>query len=155
MTRRRTKTVVPYSADQMFDLVADVGKYPEFLPHCSALRIIRSDVDETGSGEMIADMVVSYAAFRERFRSHVLLDREARRIEARYLEGPFRKLYTLWKFTNLNAGSEIDFTIDFEFRNALFQTAAAAFLERAFSRMADSFVKRADEIYGAVKSPKE
>lgn len=147
MTKRRTKTIVPYSADEMFDLVADVGKYAQFLPHCAALRVIRSDLRD-GSGEIVADMVVSYAAFREKFRSHVTLDRAQRRIEAHYLEGPFKRLHTLWRFTDVKGGSEVDFTIDFEFRNVLLQAAASAVFERAFAKMSEAFVRRAHEVYG-------
>lgn len=150
MTARRTKTAVPYSADQMFDLVAEVRRYPEFVPHCRAIRIVRSDVDENGEGELVSDMVVAYKAFRETFRTHVTLDRRAHRIETRYLAGPFRHLYNLWAFRDLpDGGSEVDFTIDFEFRNFLLQAAASAVFERAFAKMSEAFVERARAVYPA------
>lgn len=149
MTQRRTRTKVPYTADQMYDLVADVRRYPEFLPHCAAIRIVRSNVDESG-GELVSDMIVAYSAFRETFRTHVTLDRASHRIETRYLDGPFRHLYNLWLFTDLpEGGSEVDFTIDFEFRNFLLQATAAAVFERAFVKMSEAFVERAQAIYPA------
>lgn len=147
MTKRRTKTVVPYSARDMFDLVADVGRYPEFLPHCVALRVLSRDV-ESGSGVVMAEMVVAYGAFRERFKSLVRLDRAMMTIEARYIEGPFRSLHNFWRFIELEEGSEVDFVIEFEFNSFLLQAAAAAVFERAFEKMSDAFVARAHEVYG-------
>lgn len=149
MTSRRTRTIVPYSAEEMFDLVADVRRYPEFIPHCVALRVLESDVDD-GQGSMIAEMVVAYAAFREKFKSRVLLDKRQRRVEADYVEGPFKQLYTLWRFADMEDGCEVDFIIDFEFKNAILQTAASVMFERAFGRMADAFVSRAHQIYGGL-----
>lgn len=149
MTERRTRTIVPHTADAMFELVADVERYPEFLPHCAAIRIVRSDLRD-GSGELVSDMIVAYAAFRETFTTHVTLDRNAHRIETRYVAGPFRKLYNLWRFTDLaGGGAEVDFTIDFEFRNILLQTVAKTVFERAFAKMSEAFVTRADEVYRA------
>lgn len=147
MTKRHTKTVVPYSAGEMFDLVADVERYPEFLPHCVALRVLSRDV-VSGSGVVTAEMVVAYGAFRERFKSLVRLDRAMMTIEASYIEGPFRSLHNFWRFAELQKGSEVDFVIDFEFNSFLLQAAAAAVFERAFEKMSDAFVARAHEIYG-------
>lgn len=148
MTAKRTTTIVPHTADQMFDLVADVEKYPAFIPWCVALRILEKDVAD-GQGTMTADMVVAYKVFREKFRSHVILDRENKSIEARYLDGPFRNLENHWRFIDQpEGGSEIDFAIDFEFRNFLLQATAHAVFDKAFARMSEAFVKRADEVYG-------
>lgn len=148
MTSKRTTTIVPHTADQMFDLVADVEKYPAFIPWCVALRILEKDVTD-GRGTMTADMVVAYKVFREKFRSHVVLDRENKSIEARYLDGPFRNLENHWRFIDRpEGGSEIDFAIDFEFRNFLLQATAQAVFDKAFARMSEAFVKRADEVYG-------
>lgn len=148
MTVRKTQTEVPYSARQMFDLVADIERYPEFLPWCSALRIVEKDVRD-GEGTMTADMVVAYKVFRERFRSKVTLDRAAGRIDAAYVNGPFRNLENRWRFTDKpDGGSIIDFEIAFEFRNFLLQATARAVFDMAFARMSDAFVKRAEEIYG-------
>mgnify|MGYP001168833139 CR=1 FL=1 len=145
----QTKRRVPFTPGQMFDLVADVEKYPEFLPHCVALRV----TSRRPPGELEADMIVSYAAFRERFRSRVRLDRSALRIDVDYVEGPFRRLANHWRFHDLpkgsGDGSEIDFTIDFEFRSLLLQAAARGAFERIFARMSDAFVVRAHDVYGA------
>ena len=147
MTSQRTRKIVPFSADEMFDLVADVARYPEFVPHCVALRVLKAEV-AAGDGKMVAEMVVAYSALRERFKTLVTLDRANHRIEADYLEGPFKRLHTLWRFTDADDGSEVDFLIDFEFKNRILQKAAAIFLEKAFGRMADAFVARAHEVYG-------
>ena len=147
MTSRRTKTVVPYTADEMFDLVADIEKYPDFIPYCVALRTLGDDVED-GRGTLTAEMIVAYKAFRERFKTRVALDRENKRIEVDYLEGPFRKLHNLWRFTDMDEGSEVDFTIDFQFRSFFLQAAAASVFERAFEKMSDAFVTRAHEVYG-------
>lgn len=148
MTIKKTQTEVPYSARQMFDLVADVERYPEFLPWCSALRIVQNDVRE-GEGTMTADMVVAYKVFRERFRSRVTLDRPAGRIEATYVDGPFRNLENRWRFIDKpEGGSIIDFEIAFEFKNFLLQATAQAVFDKAFARMSEAFVKRAEAVYG-------
>ena len=148
MTARRTTTEVPYSAAQMFDLVADVEKYPDFLPWCIALRVLQAD-KTGGQGAVTAEMVVAYKVFRERFRSKVLLDRENKTIDAEYIDGPFRSLQNHWRFKDRpDGGSIIDFEIAFEFRNFLLQATARAVFDKAFSRMSEAFVKRADEVYG-------
>lgn len=146
MTARHTQTDVPYTADQMFDLVADVERYPEFLPWCVALRIIERDHK---AGTLTADMVVAYKVFRERFRSKVTLNRAEKHIEAFYIDGPFRNLENRWRFTDKSeGGSVIDFEISFEFRNFLLQATAQAVFDKAFARMSEAFVKRAEEVYG-------
>lgn len=153
MTSRRTTTIVPYSAGAMFDLVGDVERYPEFLPWCVALRVIdRKPLDR---GELAtAEMVVAYKVFRERFRSIVRLDYDNRRIEVDYADGPFRSLKNEWAFRNIEqGGSEVDFAIEFEFRNVLLQATAQAVFEKAFLRMSEAFVERARAVYGASTSP--
>lgn len=145
MTARRTTTEVPYSAAEMFALVADVERYPDFIPWCVALRII-----ERGEGTQLADMVVAYKVFRERFRSRVTLDPLAGRITATYVDGPFRTLRNEWAFKDRpEGGSTIDFLIDFEFRNFILQATAQQVFDKAFSKMAEAFVKRAQAVYGA------
>ena len=131
----------------MFDLVADVERYPEFLPWCSALRVIQRDVAD-GQGSLSADMIVAYKVFRERFRSKVLLDRKTGTIDVEYMDGPFRTLQNHWRFTDQpEGGSIIDFEIAFEFKNFLLQATAQAVFDKAFSRMSEAFVKRAGEVY--------
>lgn len=132
----------------MYDLVADVEKYPDFLPWCIALRVLKREETETG-GTLYAEMVVAYKVFREKFRSSVTFDRKNNVIEAEYLNGPFRNLYNRWQFTDLpEGGSEVDFEIDFEFRSILLQATAQAVFDKAFARMSEAFVNRADEVYG-------
>jgi len=148
MTTRRTRTEVPYTAGQMFDLVADIERYPEFLPWCPALRIVGNNTDD-GSGELLADMVVAYGAFREKFRSRVALDRQAKSIDVGYISGPFRSLTNFWSFEdNPAGGSIVHFEIDFELRSVLLQTVAHSFFEKVFSRMSEAFIRRAHEVYG-------
>lgn len=148
MTSRKTTTDVPFSARQMYDLVADIEKYPDFLPWCLALRVVDRDLDE-GAGTLNADMVVAYKVFREKFRSKVTLDPAGHAIDAHYTEGPFSALRTRWRFADYaEGGSNIDFFIEFRFRNALLHTTALLVFEKAFARMTDAFVARAFEIYG-------
>lgn len=132
----------------MFALVSDIERYPDFLPWCVALRIVdrRPDAEATLA---VADMVVSYKVFREQFRSIVRLDHPASRIDVDYVDGPFRSLKNAWAFRDVtDGGSEVDFTIDFEFRSAILQATAQAVFEKAFSRMSEAFVERARIVYG-------
>lgn len=146
--RQRIKTEVPYTAAQMFDLVADVDRYPEFLPWCIALRIVDRDVT-AGKGVLTADMVAAYKMFRERFRSRVMLDKEAGLIDVDYIDGPFRSLHNIWRFIDKpEGGSIVDFEIAFEFRNFLLQATAQAVFDKVFSRMSDAFIERAAVVYG-------
>ncbi len=147
MTERRTTTEVPFSAAQMFDLVADIERYPEFLPWCAALRIIIREGD-AAKVTLTADMVVAYKVFRERFKSRVLLDRAAGKIDVDYMDGPFRSLQNHWQFTALpDGGSVIHFEIAFEFSNFILQATARTVFDKAFARMSEAFVKRANEVY--------
>ncbi|MDE2561223.1 MAG: type II toxin-antitoxin system RatA family toxin [Sphingomonadales bacterium] len=127
----------------MFDLVADVRRYPEFLPWVVATRI-RSDSES----EMIADMLVGFSAFKEKFTSRVDKQRPGR-IEIDYLDGPLRKLDNIWTFTPLESGGcRIDFRVDFEFRSAVLEKMAGQYLDRAFRKMVAAFEKRAAVLYG-------
>ena len=138
---------LPWSAEQMYDLVADVGRYGEFLPWVVATRV-RSNSDS----EMIADMLVGFNALREKFTSRVLKQRPAR-IEVIYLDGPMRDLDNVWTFTALpEGGCEIDFHVDFTFRNTVFEALAGQYFDRAFRRMVSAFEQRADKLYGSSSS---
>lgn len=144
MTWRRTTTEVPYSAAEMYALVADIERYPDFIPWCVALRVV-----ERGETTLLADMVVAYRVFRERFRSRVTLDPAAGRITAEYVDGPFRMLKNEWSFRDRESGGSIvDFLIDFEFRSLILQATAQTVFEKAFARMSDAFVARAKAVYG-------
>ncbi len=134
---------LPYSAEQMFDLVADVAKYPEFLPWVVATRI-RSESE----GEMIADMVVGFKSIREKFTSKVVKQRPDM-IDVHYLDGPLRDLDNMWLFRPLSETScEVDFSVKFTFKNRVFEAMAGQYFERAFRRMVDAFEARAHELYG-------
>ena len=150
MTKKRIETRVPYSAGQMFDLVADIDQYPDFLPWCAALRVAEREIDAHGRGTVVADMVVAYRMFRERFRSRVALDRPTGAIDVAYVSGPFRELGNHWRFRDLpEGGSVVDFEIDFELKNFLLQATAQAVFDAVFSRMSGAFIARAHAVYGA------
>jgi coenzyme Q-binding protein COQ10 len=151
VTSRTTSADVPYSAAQMFDLVADVEKYPEFLPWCIALRVLDRNISEAG-GKLRAEMIVSYKVFRERFKSDVSLDAVNKEIDVYYLDGPFRRLHNQWRFEDkADGGSTIHFFIAFEFRNIVLQSTARVVFEKAFARMSEAFVDRADDLYGGAQ----
>lgn len=135
---------LPYSPEQMFDLVADVARYPEFLPWVIATRI-RSD-SET---EMTADMLVGFKAIREKFTSHVVKDRP-NSITVHYVDGPLRDLDNRWSFRPLGEHScEIEFCVDFTFRSSVFEALAGQYFDRAFRKMVRAFEDRAKELYGS------
>ena len=138
---------LPYSAERMFDLVADVGRYSEFLPWVVATRI-KSD-SET---EMVADMLVGFSALREKFTSKVEKTRPEK-IRVHYVDGPLRDLDNLWRFTPVGPHAcDVDFCVDFTFRNALFEKLAGQYFERAFRKMVAAFEARAAELYGSSSS---
>jgi coenzyme Q-binding protein COQ10 len=138
---------LPYSAEQMFDLVADVGRYGEFLPWVVATRV-RSDDGQ----EMIADMLVGFKSLREKFTSKVTKSRPER-IEVQYLDGPMRDLDNIWLFRPLGEHAcEIDFSVSFSFRNALFEKLAGQYVDRAFRKMVAAFETRAEALYGSSNS---
>ena len=143
----REQRRLPYSAEQMFDLVADVGRYAEFLPWVVATRV-RSDSEH----EMIADMVVGFKSLREKFTSKVVKDRP-RMIDVHYVDGPLRDLDNTWQFTPLeDGGCEVDFCVEFSFKNKVFEAMAGAYFDRAFRRMVEAFENRAAELYGSSNS---
>ncbi len=138
---------VPYSAEQMFNLVADVARYEQFLPWVVGARI-KSD-SET---EMVADLLVGFKALREKFTSKVIKDRP-RRIEVIYLDGPMRDLDNVWRFRPLeDGGCEIDFSVQFSFRNRIFEALAGQYFDRAFRKLVGAFETRAEELYGSSSS---
>ncbi len=138
---------LPYTADQMYALVADVARYPEFLPWTAAARI--RDVTDKGDHQvMLADLVISFKVFRERFGSLVTLWPEARKIDTEYLDGPFRHMISNWAFTPAEGGCEVYFNVDFEFRNRILQGAATMFFNDAMQRIVRAFERRAAVLYG-------
>ncbi|QYX55500.1 type II toxin-antitoxin system RatA family toxin [Roseovarius sp. SCSIO 43702] len=148
MTTHSETRRVPHAADQMYDLVADVGSYPEFLPWTAAARVKSVEPQGDGSKIMTADLVVSFKVFRERFTSRVTLWPEARKIDTEYLDGPFKYLVSNWSFHPRDDGCEVSFHVDFEFRNRILQKAAGLFFYEAMQRIVRAFEARADELYG-------
>ena len=138
---------LPYSAEQMFDLVADVGRYGEFLPWVIATRV-RSNTET----EMIADMVVGFKAIRESFTSRVTKQR-AREIAVHYVDGPLSDLDNVWTFRAVDDHTcEIDFLVEFTFKNRLFERIAGQYFDRAFRKMVEAFETRASQLYGSSNS---
>ena len=139
---------LPYTADQMYDLVADVGRYPEFLPWNSAARI-RSRTPIDGGEVMEADLVISFKVFRERFGSRVTLMPGEKRIVTEYLDGPFKHLKSTWTFRAADQGCEVEFFVDFEFRNAILQGIIGLVFNDAMQRVVRAYERRAAALYGA------
>ncbi|MCV2865709.1 type II toxin-antitoxin system RatA family toxin [Defluviimonas sp. WL0075] len=140
---------MPYSARQMYDLVADVARYPDFLPWTAAARIRSRTPRPDGAEVMEADLVISFKVFRERFGSRVTLWRDQGRIDTEYLDGPFRFLKSGWTFRDLpEGGAEVDFHVDFEFKNALLQKVIGVVFDEAMRRVVRAFEARAKELYG-------
>ena len=138
---------LPYTAQQMFDLVADVESYPKFLPWTAAARITsRSDVP--AGEELQADLIISFKVFRERFTSRVLLNPGDMRIDTEYLNGPFRHMNSIWRFADRETGCEVTFDVDFEFRSRILGSAAGMFFNDAMQRIVRAFERRAAELYG-------
>jgi coenzyme Q-binding protein COQ10 len=136
-----------WSAEEMFDLVADVKRYPEFLPWVVATRI-KSDSES----EMVADMMVGFSALREKFTSRVIKQRP-NRIAVEYLDGPLKRLSNTWEFrAEEDGGCVIDFNVDFTFRSAIFEALAGQYLDRAFRKMVAAFETRAEKLYGSRSS---
>jgi coenzyme Q-binding protein COQ10 len=142
MPRHSQTKLVPYRPDQMFDLVADMEKYPEFLPWCVAAKVRRP-----AGPEEVADLTIGFGPFRETFTSRVTLERP-NRVRVRYERGPFRYLRNEWNFRDDPRGCRVDFFVDFEFRSKLLQVAIGAVFNEAVRRMVDAFLKRAGNTYG-------
>jgi coenzyme Q-binding protein COQ10 len=143
MPRHTETRMLPYTPEQLFDLVSDVGRYQEFLPWVAATRI-RSNSDT----EMLADLVVGFGALKETFTSRA---RKARpdSIDIDYVEGPLKYLHNSWKFRAVPGGSEVDVCVYFAFRNRIFEAIAGQMFDRALRRMIGAFEERAASLYGA------
>ena len=147
MPRHTETRNLPYTPEQLFDLVADVGRYQEFIPWIAAVRI-RSNSDT----EMIADLVVGFSALKETFTSRVIKQRPAE-IEIDYIEGPLKYLHNSWKFhADGKGGTNVDFCVDFAFRSRIFETLAGQMFDRALRRMIGAFEARAHQLYGDSES---
>ena len=143
MPTHAEKRVVPYTPEQMFDLVAGIERYPEFLPWCLAARI-RSREGKT----VVADLVIGFKMIRERYTSRVTLDRP-RRIDVEYLEGPLKRLTNHWVFEpHESGGTKVDFCVDFEFRSRVLQALIGTLFYEALRRLVVAFEARAKKLYG-------
>ncbi len=141
--------VLPYTAQQMYDLVADVARYPEFLPWTAAARIRSRTMRDDGAEVMEADLVISFKVFRERFGSRVILHPAQMRIETEYLDGPFRHMKSDWSIRDLpQGGCEVKFFVDFEFRNLILQKLIGVVFDEAMRRVVRAFEQRAAKLYG-------
>ena len=146
MPQFQTRRRVAFTPEQMYALVADIEKYPEFLPLCEALTV-RSR-QGNGDGEvLVADMHVGYGAIHERFTTRVTLDPETPHVLAEYVDGPFRHLENRWKFLPAPGGCEVDFFISYEFKNFMLQMLVGAMFDQAFRKFTDAFEDRARAIY--------
>lgn len=148
MPQFSTKRCVRHAATDMFNLVADVEKYPKFVPLCSAL-IVKSRAEKDGRTILVADMTVAYKIIRETFTSRVTLDRQGLKILVEYLNGPFKRMQNRWTFYPVETKvCDVEFFIDYEFRSRTLAVLMGAMFDAAFRRFAVAFEQRADEIYG-------
>ena len=149
----RTSRSVAHSASDMFDLVADVEQYPQFLPLCTGLKIRKRGETPEGLPQLTADMEVGYKAIREKFTSRVTLDRPNLQILVEYVDGPFSHMQNTWTFAPAQsgqvAGCTIEFFIDYAFKNRLLGLLMGSMFDTAFRRFTAAFEKRADAVYGA------
>jgi coenzyme Q-binding protein COQ10 len=142
-----TRRFVPFSPRQMYDLVADVERYPQFLPLCEGL-VVRSRTTAPHGEVLTADMSVGYKQFRETFTTRVALHPGEPRILVEYIDGPFKRLENRWGFLPAPGGSDVDFYIDYEFRSVVLGLLVGAMFDAAFRKFAEAFEARAHVVYG-------
>ena len=143
MPTASVERILPYSPEQMFNLVADVERYDEFLPWCNGARVW----DRTEES-MLADLLIHFKGFQGKYTSRVLLDREDNEISVELVHGPFKHLYNGWKFTRHPDGVRVEFDIDFMLKSKVLQAMLGFVFEEAFKKMLDAFEERAKELYG-------
>jgi coenzyme Q-binding protein COQ10 len=153
MPRFSSKRRVAHRADEMFDLVADVERYPEFVPLCKALKIRQRRQNGDGTETIVADMTVSFKLVRETFTSEVTLDRPGRNINVRYLRGPFSNLENRWTFEpgandRDDEACDVGFFIAYEFKSRVLAMLMGTMFDAAFAKFSAAFEKRADVVYG-------
>jgi coenzyme Q-binding protein COQ10 len=154
MPQFSSKRRVHHSAQQMFDLVADVERYPEFVPLCRSLKIRQRTPKPDGTEIVVADMTVSFKLVRERFTSRVTLDRPNLKILVEYLQGPFNNLENRWTFERISESAcDVGFFLSYEFKSRMLAMVMGAMFDTAFARFAVAFEKRADQIYGKATLP--
>jgi len=134
----------------MFNLVADVERYPQFVPLCRSLTVRKRSTDSAGRDVIVADMTVAYKVVRETFTSRITLDRPKLEILVEYLEGPFQRMNNRWSFRTTGEGScDVEFFIAYEFRSRTLGLLMGGIFDAAFRRFASAFERRADQVYGA------
>jgi coenzyme Q-binding protein COQ10 len=138
---------VAHTPEQMFALVADIEKYPEFLPLCESLTV-RSRKERDGRALLVADMSIGYKAIRETFTTQVLLKPDEKAIDVKYIDGPFKYLSNIWRFEPASDGCFVRFFIDYEFKSRILGAVMGSMFDRAFRMFAEAFERRADAIYG-------
>jgi coenzyme Q-binding protein COQ10 len=144
-----TKRRVRHSASDMFDLVADVEHYPQFVPLCQSLSVRKRSTDDAGREVIVADMTIAYKLIRETFTSRVTLDRPERTILVEYLEGPFRRMNNRWSFHPTDERScDVEFFLSYEFKSRALGLLMGSVFDAAFRRFAVAFERRADQVYG-------
>ncbi|WP_424943055.1 type II toxin-antitoxin system RatA family toxin [Aliiroseovarius crassostreae] len=143
------KRVLPYTPMQMYELVADVEKYPEFLPWNAAARVRKRTAQPDGTEVIEADLVISFKVFRERFGSRARLDPITPRLDMEYLDGPFKYLRSHWQFHPHEEGCEVEFFVDFEFKSVVLQKVIGLVFNEAMQRIVRAFELRAQDLYGA------
>ena len=149
MPKFSSKRRVHHSAPQMFDLVADIERYPEFVPLCKSMRIRQRTAKPDGTEIVVADMSVSFNLVREAFTSRVTLDRPNQKIFVEYLQGPFSNLENRWSFeAKSDADCDVGFFLNYEFKSRMLAMLMGTMFDTAFQRFAAAFEKRADAIYG-------
>ena len=149
MPQFSNKRRVRHSASQMFDLVADVERYPQFVPLCQSLKVRQRTTNPDGTETIVADMGVSFQLVRENFTSRVTLDRTNLKIMVEYLKGPFSKLQNRWTFDPKGENAcDVNFFIAYEFRSRMLAVLMGAMFDAAFQKFASAFEKRADAVYG-------
>ena len=147
MPKQNEEKIVSFTKDQMFDLVADIDKYSEFLPWCNKSTIINKEVNENNLNA-VADLEIGYGQFIYTYRSNIIMDNQKNYIKVNHLEGPFNYLNNEWKFEKISeSSSKIIFSIDFELNIKIFDILISRFFDKAFQKMVDSFHKRAEDIY--------
>ncbi|MDB5378555.1 MAG: ubiquinone-binding protein [Rubritepida sp.] len=147
MPTHAEKKLLRQTPDQVFQIVADVHRYPEFLPWCVGARVLTRD--ET---KLTADLTIGFKMFRETFRSEVVLERPGK-VEVKYLDGPFRYLNNTWRLTAVPGGTEVNFFVDFEFRSKLLQAVIGTVFNEAVRLMVRAFERRAMALYGRHSLP--
>jgi len=149
MPQFSTKRRVRQSAKDMFDLVADAEKYPQFLPMCESLRVRSRTEKENGVAVVVASMTVAYKIIRESFTTRVTLDRPSLKVLVEYLDGPFKRLQNRWSFRPAGEyACDVEFFIDYEFRNRALSLLMGSLFDTVFRKYAAAFERRADQIYG-------